>query len=765
MKKSLIYHFLVVVLFMLFAVVVFRSGWGGDRVFSASDANMGLLAKTHRLLPEAFNGVYLGDPLFGGAAKTPVSMQKLARWLFAPEIVADTLYGFYLVVSSFFLVLYLRLMRIRWLACIFGALAACWVGSVTLAAAGHDTKISVMAVFCIALYLLEKSIRSKGHAARLVFAGLAGGAVGAMLLEQQDVGLLAGMFLGIHTLVRLAQVYGRDWKPWAEVLLPVAALGLALSVNTAIKAYSTSVTHAGIQSGSNQKWEFITQWSMVPDELPDLIAQGYTGWFSGNPDGPYWGRVGQSAEWESTGKGLRNLRLDSVYIGVIPLFIALFGAYAALRERKEERERSGIMLCWSLLALIALLLSFGKYSPIYKLFYHLPLVGNIRAPIKFLHNFQIMVGILAAYGLDQLWQREWKWKRLLVVCFVVAGLLGVMAMGVDSSRFSEWGQYASVIARTIRTAWLHALVMALLFAGAVFIRWKKSGRIWRAAGLCLLIAAMAADSLLLTRHYFKSEDITSLRQGNTAIKFLKENQGDERIYFLDSGGIYNRWLAVEAPYHGLNVFNIWQMPRMPQEYKILFAAAGRNQMRLWQLASVKYITAPASVPDKLPLEARAQLKPVMYYRFVREGEGITTISIDRPEHKNDQVLLEYTARIPRFALYRCWKPLAVDQHAETLFSSTFNPQETLLVDAVAEVPASPVEGVGFSPVQAKTTLHNANVQTDSSQAGILLFTQRCQPQWKATIDGDPVDIFVCNHLCMGVFVPSGKHEIRFSCRE
>ena len=58
------------------------------------------------------------------------------------------------------------------------------------------------------------------------------------------------------------------------------------------------------------------------------------------------------------------------------------------------------IIFWAAATLIALLLSFGKFFPLYALFYKLPVVNNIRNPNKFLQVFQLALGILAAYGID-----------------------------------------------------------------------------------------------------------------------------------------------------------------------------------------------------------------------------------------------------------------------------------------------------------------------------------------------------------------------------
>lgn len=742
--KKLIKSYSLVLLFLVgLAAFLFRCGWGSDRIFSGSDCNIGLVAYGHNLFPSLFRGVYTSVPVFGAVASAPFSLFNLGRWFLSPSLFCDTWYSVYLVFSSLFLISYLRLWKLRWTSCLFGAVAAFWLGSVTLSSAGHLTKLGVMMFFTLATFLVEKAVRAETHRDRTAYAVGAGVSVGFMLLEQQDVALLAGLFLGPYTLFRLFQTAPKKPLVWAELLVPIALIGLLMAAPTAMDAYQQNVTEVGLQDNPKAQWEYVTQWSMVPAELPDLIAPGYTGWKTGDPSGPYWGRAGQSAEWEATGQGFQNFRLDSLYMGAIPVGLALFGLFAAFLGRKEDRKTSTVVFCWAIFALLALVLSFGKFSPVFKLFYQLPLVGNIRAPIKLLHNFQVFNAILAAYGLDQLMRREWNWKRILIVLAVFVGLFGLLAMNGDTARFSAWGQYANVIADTVQRAWLHAAMMILLLAAFVVCRWKKPRPVWTVAAASLLVGALVVNGAMLISHYFVSEDVSQLKKGNVVLNYLKENQGNERIYFLDQEGIYDRWLAVEGRYYDLNFFNIWQMPRMPAEYTVFLSAASKNAIRLWQLSSVKYVTAPAGVLTQLDATLKEQLRPKLYYRFVREGNGIGVQSLMEPAHNQDQVLLEFNASIPRFALFNQWEVIPLDEQCPMLFAEEFNPLQKVLIEP-GQVRENATGTNGFTAVEASVHDSDAVVETHSDKPGVLLFTQRYEPEWKVTIDGKPAELLRCN---------------------
>jgi hypothetical protein len=233
---------------------------------------------------------------------------------------------------------------------------------------------------------------------------------------------------------------------------------------------------------------------------------------------------------------------------------------------------------------------------------------------------------------------------------------------------------------------------------------------------------------------------------------------------MDQSGIYNNWLALDVPYHGLNIFNIWQMPRMPSEYRQFLGEVGRNQIRTWQVASVKYLTAPADVLKQFEKsEDLADLfEPVMYYRFVISDAGVAVLPLQKPETDRDQVLLKFNDYVPRFALYYDWEAIPLEHQCRRIADPSFDVLGRVVLEPSAVNNAGAGTYDSFAEVAAQTTRKSATVHTRSDRAGVLMFTQRYQPEfWSVTVDGAPAKLLRCNFICMGVFVPPGEHEVVF----
>jgi len=359
----------------------------------------------------------------------PHSWNYLLLWVSPLTFYINWIHALNLGLASFFFALFMRKQGVGWAAIAVGLLTAFWLGSnLTLTYAGHTVKFGVLMLASVALYCISCALSRQ---LSLRWAILAGGAIGLMFLEQLDVALFFGFALGSYALflaIRQWQIH-RAWKKMTLIFVVIGGVGLLFGATTMLSGYLSNVKGAvSMQTESpREKWEFVTQWSWPPEECIDFVAPGYMGWRSGEPEGPYWGRMGRSAGWEQSRQGFMNFKLENTYVGIIPILLACFAVLSAIvgwkrrspgirsgdqpavggtvelaSEADENSTRTLEIVFWGCVTGVTLLLAFGKFFPLYALFYKLPLVSSIRNPNKFLQVFQLALGILAAYGLDEM---------------------------------------------------------------------------------------------------------------------------------------------------------------------------------------------------------------------------------------------------------------------------------------------------------------------------------------------------------------------------
>ena len=768
---------------VLLSVVVFRSVLPRDAVLFSTDNNIGHDAALLRALPEAFFGFWESDPLVGQELWVPLSWTPVLLWLLPLRMFVDWIHAIDLGLGSLFFFLFLRARGRSLSAALAGSLIAFWLGSnLTLTYAGHTGKYGVLMFAGMALWCIEKSAQRGGW----VWPVLTGFAVGNMFIEQQDVALFFGVFLGLYALFAVVRVTGWRWQTLAVRLLPMAVLALVVGGPATLRRYVANVPGVASMSEEDpaQKWEFCTQWSVPPEEMLEFVAPGFYGWRSHEPAGPYWGRLGRSAEWSQRNpRGFRNLKLDNGYVGAAAVLLAVLAIVGIAVAWRELGAMRGDIVFWACVAVVTLLLALGKFFPLYRLWYMLPGMDAIRNPNKFLHVFQFALGILAAYGLDFVLASaaQADAARLIVTIrrfLVLAGALaigfvlwaGATAGGRPSQvrRFADagWGNAGGVMVDSMVRSLVHAGIVTGLCAGvlALLVFRRKQGVAirTRVAGW-LFVVLLVADVLLLGPRYIKPMRVEPNLGENAVIKYLKQNLGHQRVLLLSQSGFYNKWLSMLFPYHGIPSFNVAQMPRMPEEYKRFLNEVGKNPVRLWRLASVGYVLAPANMFGQLANDPRFKdrFEPVLGFNVFQWQDGIGVAPPkqgERPQH----LVLRFKDALPRYSLVPGWETVPDDKVCERLRDARFDPARTVLIapdqDVGLSEPGPNPQAAGQVTVLEKN--HRlVRLRVKAKRPCMLLAAQKHAPGWRATVDGERVPLLRCDYLLQGVRVDAGVHEL------
>ncbi len=693
------------------------------------------------------DGVLLGSP-----RSAAVQIASLLKAGVSGVVWNNLIYGLACLASSFILLFGFRKRLHPW-AVLCGALAAFWLGSnFTLLYAGHTFKPFVVLFFiCTLLSTGIPSWRS---------GLLWGGFAGLMFAQQPDVALFFALFAGVHLIFRLWRHEGFKPLRWLPVLIPAAVVAFLFAAGPLLSGYKHHVKNTvQVQTETPQeRWEYITQWSWPPEETIAFIAPGYTGWRSAEPEGPYWGRMGRSAGWEQTRQGYMNFKMENTYLGVIPVAFALFALFSCRRSKYRAE-----IIFWGSAAIIALLLAFGKFFPLYSLFYKLPVVNNIRNPNKFLQVFQVCLAILTAYGVDSLFSQRSKVEGqrsedgdqrsevngFFWVTVGVLGILGIWALSVSMNATAGiadftaqgWSDEAarSIIWNKITALWhasFMAAVVAAVFAIFSFAKFGKLIRFrnWMAAALVLIVAA---DAVKLSKHYIK-EMPRSYIEANALTDFLKKDIGHQRVALLTRQSVYNIWLTYLLPYNRIATFNFSQMPRMPEDYKNLLAAGSKNPFRMWRFSAVKYLLGPAAFEKQLPA---GQLRKVFAYDLApAAGRGFRIV----PGPGGAHAVFEFINPVPRYALL---KPVGSETDEQALARIADGRQPLLRGQRIGSVTV-----LKYRPGRVE-------LKTQSDQPSLLRAAERWDPDWKAEVDGEPAEVQRVDYLCQGIALSAGTHQV------
>jgi hypothetical protein len=410
-------------------------------------------------------------------------------------------------------------------------------------------------------------------------------------------------------------------------------------------------------------------------------------------------------------------------------------------------------------------------------------MSSIRNPNKFLHVFQIGLGILAACGAEALLrglsEDVVKWSRRFGVALLCAtGLMLIWTVSLASSRdalvtrfvSTGWSQYAPTMTGNMIRAALHATVMTMITGLAILLLvvWRSAYAWKRNIVMGGLALAMVGDVLLLSQDYIKTVSLPEVAGDNAVTSFLKVNLNQQRAYMLSQDGFYNNWLMVLFPYHQIETFNVSQMPRMPEDYAKWLKIVGRDPIRLWQLSAIGYVLAP----DGAWQQIRKDPKFAPHFEEVKgfnvfgtaEGLGVTEVAMNQAaQHR----ILRFKSGLPRFKLFHDWMIVADEEAGDKLVARSFDPHAAVLVakDVTVELPSvgSATNGLPES-LNSILSPTDARVSATVTRPAVLMFVNKHTPDWRVSVDGKPAPLLRCNSLCLGVYLEPGQHEIRFYLR-
>ena len=778
----------LLLLFIVVAGVVFHALWASGAILMTSDDNLGHISLTRRILQSSPLGNWTGETLWGISGLSGLHLWALAIGTLPPVVFMNVYHGLCLVVAAWLLALYLKDKGLRPAACVLGGLVAYWVGTnLTLTYAGHIGKYGTMMSLSLAIFALGRW----GRTGRAAWVTLAGAATGAMYLEQPDVSLFCTVLLIPLALQEGVRAVG-GWKIGAMVK---QAWGGALAA--ALLAGGTSLTAMGsgvdeVPGGESPEahWAYITQWSQPPEESLDFIAPGWTGWRSGYDRGPYWGRMGRSEGWEQTRQGFMNFKLETVYVGAVPLLFALIGLAGAIRMRRDGSREAATVFLWGGLCVLALLLAFGKYFVLYKPLSLLPGFGSIRNPNKFIHFFQVSWGVLAAFGLDAALRmpaavsRRWRWGAVAaggVLLLAGAALWADLGSGAERLAAAGWGAYGRSIqwnkAFSVTYAGgallLGAGILALLArgvfhgveksvpqsgknAGGFPPSGKKFSTVWKNAVWLPALVVVFEAAVILAPHYIQRLPAGYVAE-NDLIRYLKRDLGMNRTAMATQDGFYNLWLTYLFPYHGISSVNVTQLPRPPADYQAFWEAV-RDPVRTWQLAAVSHVLAHGPVAKQLlanPAWA-SQLELGWAYQPFDDGRGGVGTRGVKPSLEAAEVVMKLKPVPPRVAVVTVWREVEDDAALKTLADPVFRPFSEVLLAPGSGVPPPPEEQAEPAKLEVERVAPGRyDFTVETSGPVVVRVAEKYDGDWKATINGEPARVLRVDYMFQGIALPGG----------
>ena len=609
----------------------------------------------------------------------------------------------------------------------------------------HISQIESLAFFAISLWLLARALDRSS----LTYGALAGVAVGAMVVEPDQVALLGCYVLAAHVVGHW--LLSPDWK--RALTASIKPLACCAMVGVLIAAVPLLVTYLFLEGSNRPEVAFAeaARGSLHPASLLTAVVADLFGVI--DPNVGYWGPY--SALWSPNDLTL-SYNMSQMYFGTLPIVLILtVGLGRGLLWAREIRVLS-------ISAAFLVLYALGAYTPAFGIFYaYLPGVALFRRPV----DATFIIGGLLAIAAGYLVHR-WATASLPLASYrgrsFEAGLLAAIMVAAMAIAYSE-GK-ASLAWKPILLAciWISAscLVLAMQTIGL-----RRGGRF-----AVVLPAALLATDLALNNGVNEATALPPSR-----FEVLSPNCRNDTIRFLkaklrrEPGSPWRD--RVELVGLGFE----WQNAGLVHGFE---GTLGYNPFRLGEISDATGARDYIAGPDQKQFSTlfpsyRSMLANLLGLRFIATGIPVEQIDsrlkpgeLRLAARTSDAYIYENPDALPRVLFVHDWRRADFADLVDNGNWPQFDPTRTVLLED-PPVPEAAGDESATEPEKASQVRirHYENtsveIEIDASAVGFLVLHDVWHPWWTAEIDGEEMDIYRANVLFRAVLVPAGRHVVKF----
>ncbi len=215
------------------------------------------------------------------------------------------------------------------------------------------------------------------------------------------------------------------------------------------------------------------------------------------------------------------------YIGWLPLLLAMFAPFVARRRVQPSGRPSQRTLFFAVLAVIALVLSLGRWNPLYMLLLRLPVLNLFRVPARYLYWFSFSTAILAGLGLDALLGRkhslgtkiedERGW--LVIGGVALLALLVIVRVPTADDWVDIW-------------LWLPVILGLLALSWLAWAWWGRGSlyAIRATLALVLIVVDLIAFNAVFNLTYNQTMSFEEFTAPPRSLSFFRSQEGVYRLY-------------------------------------------------------------------------------------------------------------------------------------------------------------------------------------------------------------------------------------------
>lgn len=503
-------------------------------------------------------------------------------------------------------------------------------------------------------------------------------------------------------------------KSYAKLLAGMALALLLAALLTSPQNFLTLEMLPYSNRAAGYTYEEFTLWSLIPKNLLTLffpnnfLPADNILWFAG------------------------FLLLPSFLLSIYPgISVLLLGAFSFRADKKQAALWLGVFL-------LGIFLALGRYNPCYRIFYELPFLRLLRIPEKFFWLAGFSLVMLAALGMESLWQKPLKARPILAIAFFIAGLGLLLA----SLFLHHRGLHSEVPLQAKQMLIFGSALksLAFLFAAGAWMLALGDGKkpLVFALGLALILYLDLAGSHLRLNPTTASSFYTSQPAAASELGQIR-SQSKETVRIASVHPSRDELLKMaHSTYEYYAALRDWMDPFWGIYYQ-LDDVLSKGSFYLAEIDLFHDLLTYSLWPERI--YARGAVR----YVYQRD-QGLKPLP-----GALDRAMVFYQAEVvpDRENLVRLWSgsQFAADR-------------EVLLEKAIAEMPAN--SDLAAEPASILSySNQRVVVKFRASVPGWLVLFDTFYPGWRASVDGKEISIQRADVFFRAVPVPAGEHAVEF----
>lgn len=684
---------------------------------------------------------FAGQPLVGNAQSALFYPPNLLLSILRAPQVASVRAIFNLFIAGFFTFLFCKSLKIKSGGAVIAALAFMLSGPIVVWL-GHPHG-NVLATLPLLMWTAEKTLQSRRFYPWGIITSLA---IGLTLLGGHFQTSFQNLFIsGLYIIIRLFQLpVGRQQK--ARVLMVFASASIfgvfigSIATLPFLELLSKSST---LQSGRGEPKEHLLYHSAWLPYLSTIVTSIIPNFFGNPHSGNYW--------WPCRHATL-NYNEQAIYIGLIPLSLAVFGVFSRDREK-------AVFLCASL-AILCLCIAWRL--PGFELINNLPIFNMISSGrLKF--YFAFFGAVLAGIGFERLMENYRQDARIppktlfltlvpsllviVILCTIfifihVYHLVNINHQFNHLSILNKIIDYNDKIFKFNEFKTLISFISALVFIGLLLLKVKKPHFASLVKKSMFLMIAL--ELIVLAWNYNPAVPENLVYPPSAVTKYLSKEDAPYRV-------ISRHMFAANygTPYHiaQLQAYDLPVPKRIADLYRA-WGGKGRDYFAQWDYhwpilnwLNVKYIITSDDIGS-------ADLKLVYRRNAVKIYENIHCL--------------------PRAYMAYHYRYLKNDREKLNILTSTIFDYKNIVIlgQPLPLYQEASLENYQFTDNQNHVEfIHyetdRAKIIVDTLHPGLLIMSDMLFPGWKARVDKAESPIYEANYAFRAVFIPAGKHTVEF----